>query len=387
VADWEHDDGWEDGEAASPTDPGGVEGVRILGAAPGGPRFPLGGDDATWSASAEDREGSEEGGDTSGSMRLPHWTEPPTGEVPRFLPEDDTSDDLESWSTLGGSTPRFRTGAGAWAGSDLQAGELEHDDSTAVGALAEHPEDEHDDLAPPPRTRRERRERRARGAGGRGGTAVADGTTREAPPERGALEGPPRPGPLPRERPVPTGQRVITGLVLAGIALLCFLAGRPVTTVLVTVIVGVAAFELYEALRRAGYHTATVIGLLGCVAIVPIAYDQGERAFPMMIVLVVAFTMLWYLVEVVRVPRLLRRLRWAPAGPQGRHRVPGGRRDLRRGLRHRRLVRGIAPWPHPARAGLTQQDGRRARRGHDRGARARRLRRGHVAPVGRRWRR
>ena len=36
------------------------------------------------------------------------------------------------------------------------------------------------------------------------------------------------------------------------------------------------------------------------VAIVPIAYDQGRDAFPMMIFLVVAFTMLWYLFEVMR---------------------------------------------------------------------------------------
>jgi CDP-diglyceride synthetase len=43
-----------------------------------------------------------------------------------------------------------------------------------------------------------------------------------------------------------------------------------------------------------------VVGLLGCVAIVPVAYDQGERAFPLVGILVVVFTFLWYLLEVVR---------------------------------------------------------------------------------------
>jgi phosphatidate cytidylyltransferase len=36
------------------------------------------------------------------------------------------------------------------------------------------------------------------------------------------------------------------------------------------------------------------------VAIVPIAYNEGDSAFPLVAVLVVTFTFLWYLVEVVR---------------------------------------------------------------------------------------
>jgi phosphatidate cytidylyltransferase len=94
--------------------------------------------------------------------------------------------------------------------------------------------------------------------------------------------------------------RFITAAVVAVVALAAFAAGRPAATFLVTVLVGACAFELYEAFRRAGYHTATVVGLLGCVAIVPVAYDQGERAFPLVGILVVVFTFLWYLLEVVR---------------------------------------------------------------------------------------
>jgi phosphatidate cytidylyltransferase len=62
----------------------------------------------------------------------------------------------------------------------------------------------------------------------------------------------------------------------------------------------VCAFELLESFRRAGYHPATVMALLACAAIVPIAYNKGEAAFPLVTVLVVTFTLLWYLFQVVR---------------------------------------------------------------------------------------
>ncbi len=95
------------------------------------------------------------------------------------------------------------------------------------------------------------------------------------------------------------GSRVVTAVIIAAVGLAAFAAGRAAATFLVTVIVGVCAFELYEAFRRSGYHTATVIGLLGCVAAVPVAYNQGERGIVMVSVLVIVFTFFWYLFEVV----------------------------------------------------------------------------------------
>jgi phosphatidate cytidylyltransferase len=266
-------------------------------------------------------------------MPLPHWTEPPTGEVPRIL-DDDTSDDLESWSALTGSTPRFRTDSGDWAAGDFEAGELEHDDSTLVGALDEDPQS---DPYAAPMSRRARREAReaeeaaAKQSKSRRGrrtstsssgaesaaapAAAASSRTADlgpppaeagaAPPGPGTLEGPNRPPADTGHHRIPPGadtpQRVVTGVIAAVVAIVCFLLGRVPTLILATAIIGIAAFEFYEALRRAGYHTATLIGLLGCVAIVPVAYDQLTDAFPMMIFLVVAFTMLWYLFEVMRV--------------------------------------------------------------------------------------
>ena len=71
----------------------------------GGPLFP-----------DRSRRGRERGDDSSGAIRfgpndtgpLPHWTDPPTGEVPRVLPEKDPSEDVDVWSTFTTETPVWR---------------------------------------------------------------------------------------------------------------------------------------------------------------------------------------------------------------------------------------------------------------------------------------
>lgn len=326
MSDWRDDE--YDEEPRRSREPTG-EGVRILGSESGGssrPSFAAGDDEYdTWSATDEGWAPRASTGEPSGAMPLPHWTEPPTGDVPRIL-DDDTSDDLESWSAVAGRAPRFRTDAGDWAAGDFEAGELEHDDSTLVGALDESPPA--NPYGTPTLSRKARREQREADAAASKGRGRRKARPADLPPAdydsmdldhtddsmtlpaAGSLEGPPRRP----ERPGggrsgggdhgPNGddtqQRVVTGVVAGVVAVIAFALGTVPTLILATVIVGVAAAEMFEALRRAGYHTATLVGLLGCVAIVPIAYDQGKDAFPMMIFLVVAFTMLWYLFEVMR---------------------------------------------------------------------------------------
>jgi phosphatidate cytidylyltransferase len=309
VSDWRDDEGEDESTRARDETVG--EGVRILGAdavgepAPG--RFPLpesGGEAPTWSASssgyAPQQPAAEPGG--SGSMPLPHWSEPPTGEVPKIFADEDAGDeDLDSWASLSGSTPRFRTDAGDWADGDFAEGELAHDDSTAIGALADD-HDADDSPAPPSRRRSGRRAPRGRRSAPEPPPPPVD----EVPlPPAGDLEGampryerePERP--RARDSAADRQNRVITGLVVGAVALVAFIAGRQATLFLATVVVGVAAFELYEAFRRGGYHLATVVGLLGCVAIVPFAYDQGGDAYPLVMMLVVIFSFLWYLAQVV----------------------------------------------------------------------------------------
>jgi phosphatidate cytidylyltransferase len=239
-------------------------------------------------------------GEPSGAMPLPHWTEPPTGEVPMIA---DEPGDEEVWQSAGGGQPRFRSDAGDWSDSDFGAlgDEGLHDDTTAMGALVDEPEvDEEEEFAAqvaarraPERRQRTRtartRNRTARGAAASPYPSIEDET--DAPHVTAS----------PRVTPSTDDlmTRVVTGVVLAAVAIVAFLVGRAGTAVLVTVIVAACAFELFEGLRRAGFQPATLLALLGSLAMVGIAYNHGERAFPLVTAVVVAFTLFWYLAKVV----------------------------------------------------------------------------------------
>jgi phosphatidate cytidylyltransferase len=267
-----------------------------------GARFPLPGDpiegEAGWPGADDPGLGRP---DPMGA-ELPHWTEPPTGQVPRVLGGED-GDDFEPWAQVTGQGPRFRTGDADWSGGDWAEGEFFNDSTTGgIGALTEDPDAF--DAAPPPRRGRRGRERGRERDRGRGRPEPEHEAHHDGP---GGLEGAPLPEhyePYDAEgepqRASDSGMRLVTGVVMAVVALAAFAAGHAVAMLLVTVIVGLCALELYTAFQRAGYHPATAVGLLGCVAIVPIAYNKGERAFPLVMLLVVVFTFLWYMVEVVR---------------------------------------------------------------------------------------
>jgi phosphatidate cytidylyltransferase len=233
----------------------------------------------------------------SGPVQLPHWTEPPTGEVPSVISGEQAAtrddDDLESWRFGSGQTPRYRADESDWSEPDFSSPERLKDDSLALGALRDHdrPEDDDDDDAAFEAEVAARR---------RGGNGRRRPVRRTRPP--GPTEEEEEPGAPVQHRGAPPDlvTRLLTAAAIAVVALIMLKLGRGATTILVAVIVGAAAFELYEAFRRAGYHPATVIGLLGCVSIVGIAYTNGLDAFPLVTILVVAFTMLWYMLEVVK---------------------------------------------------------------------------------------
>jgi phosphatidate cytidylyltransferase len=303
------------------------EGVRILGPAEDSDELwdeeaadfdPIDNGDATWSASEQGlsetrprrrqrgrrgrrsaRRGAEAPPsesavtepppDAGGSVRLPHWTEPPTGEIPQVISGEHASvdDDLDAWASSRGQTPRYRMEASDWAEADFSDPDELRDDSAALGALRERdlPDQGEDDALE---------------------EAVATGRrpgSRRRPPrrdQRGALEEEEAPPSGPEKAPPDLITRVLTAVAIAVVALIVLKLGRGPTTFMVAVIVGAAAFELYEAFRRAGYHPATLLGLLACVSIVPIAYSNGLDAFPLVIVLLTAFTLLWYMAEVVK---------------------------------------------------------------------------------------
>lgn len=103
-----------------------------------------------------------------------------------------------------------------------------------------------------------------------------------------------------RENGSGIGLRVGTGMAVAVIALLAFKLGTVTSVVLVAIVVTFAAGECFSVLRRAGYHPATLLGLVGTVSLVVGAYTKGVAALPLVMVLITVFTLIWYLFGVER---------------------------------------------------------------------------------------
>ena len=96
------------------------------------------------------------------------------------------------------------------------------------------------------------------------------------------------------------GVRIATGLAVAVITLVLFALGTVPALALCIVVVTFAAGECFGVLRRAGYHPATLLGLVGTVALMIAAYTKGASAVPLVLVLITVFTFLWYLLGVER---------------------------------------------------------------------------------------
>lgn len=239
---------------------------------------------------AHDMDGLDVAGDDSETVEsapapegLPHWSEPATGEVPVILPEFEAEDLSDASAGM-----RFRTGAtGGWTEEELDSFdglEPELDDELGLSALASPPED--DDVA----FDREVAARRVHTTPSPRPRAAADAGSRGARDADPMGIGPDRPDIL---------VRIVTGLGMAVLALVCLSAGRDVTMVLATAIVGVCTFELFQALHARGFRPATVIAILGSLTIVPLAYNRGEFAYVFVLPLVMVFTLLWFVFEVV----------------------------------------------------------------------------------------
>lgn len=210
---------------------------------------------------------------------LPHWTEPPTGEVPRVTPDEveAESDDLDAWSSFATSGPRWRDSAGDWAEPDYDPEAMRHDDSTRLGALDDRERPAPDDF-------------------------FFDAPAYEEPPppviRTGVRAQPAAP-------PAPAGDRDMTvaigvGAALAALFLLLMQIGPGAAMVLVAGVLVIAAAELFGGLQRGGYQPATLLGLVAVGASVGAAYWKGETALPLVMALTVVFSLLWYLVGVTR---------------------------------------------------------------------------------------
>jgi len=149
---------------------------------------------------------------------------------------------------------------------------------------------------------------RRRGSGGRPAPAtrgdVGEGPTGGGPPAprrpRPRPGEPGRKGPEPRAAGSSLGIRVGTGIAVAVIALLAFKLGTVPSLVLSAIVVTFAAGECFGVLRHAGYHPASLLGLVGTVSLMVGAYAKGVAALPLVLVLITVFTLIWYLFGIER---------------------------------------------------------------------------------------
>ena len=89
-----------------------------------------------------------------------------------------------------------------------------------------------------------------------------------------------------------------SGVLLGIAALACFAAGTVATMVIVSVVLLLATAEAYAAFRRAHYHPATLLGLVAVLSLLIETYNKGVAALPLVLVLLVAGSFIWYLARV-----------------------------------------------------------------------------------------
>jgi phosphatidate cytidylyltransferase len=222
------------------------------------------------------------GGPPSGDTALPHWTDPPTGEVPRIFAPDEDADDLDAWSTFSSSGPRWRDSSTDYDLHDYEDVSRLGDDETRIGALDERDRpDPHDFFADEP----------ALGEDPSGGYPSASTRTITSDPRRSAASNQrvDRSG-AGRDVPMAVGVGVVFGIV----AIICFMVGPALTMVLVAAVIGLAGLEFFNAVRKAGYQPATLLGAAAVVAFALAAYYKGDVAYPLVIFLTVVFGMLWF---------------------------------------------------------------------------------------------
>lgn len=217
-------------------------------------------------------------GDTG---QLPHWTEPPTGEVPRLERaegHDDPplDDELDVWSSFTSESPVWRDDVDA-AADEHPTRQITGQQPSVTGQQArttgQHPRA----TGEVPATREPARITIGTDPSGMPRRAPAPSGRR-----RGGSRAPSASGPAPsggRDLPM----AVAAGLVLAAV-FIGLLLWRPVGVVaFIAVLLGLAAVEFYDKVGEKGYRPAVVPGIAACVLAPVAAYWLGEIALPLVL--------------------------------------------------------------------------------------------------------
>lgn len=252
---------------------------------------PLFGDEPTGQMPATESSGVDSSGPglsfgDSDTGPLPHWTEPPTGEMPRTLsvpPPPDPTDDLDVWSTFSNATP-------VWSDDPAPVDDAE---SGVIGtAFTDEPVDE---SVPVPRREPGRITIGTDPTEDRVGRPVPKGRSRSSADvtrsgQRGARPGAPSRAAAPAGgtggRDMPTA--VAVGLLIAAAFIGSLLIKPVVTLVVIVLIIGLASVEFFDKVTEKGYRPATVAGIVACTAAPIATYWAHERAIPLIVVLALA---------------------------------------------------------------------------------------------------
>jgi phosphatidate cytidylyltransferase len=216
---------------------------------------------------------------------LPHWTEPPTGEVPKVL-SDEGQEDVDPWSSFSGQAPVWRDDESGDPGAETDLTPLT-DNLPPVEATGGHLFGEDEPSTPS--------ERPAEPWPPAEQARVTPIRTRGAPPPppsgrtRDNTGSTPRGGTAGRDLPM----AIAVGFGLAAIFVLLLILGEKYVVGLVAVILAIAAVEFYDTVRSKGYQPAQFIGLAAVIGLPLGAYWVGIDALPLLVVLAFLATSVW----------------------------------------------------------------------------------------------
>ncbi len=208
---------------------------------------------------------------------LPHWTDAPTGQVPIVVARE-AAESGDPWSAI--PAPAWREGEVDWVAHEDQfdasilAGDDREDtarpweftlpdDVVAEEAVLEE--------APRPEPHRIQRTRRSITSNPLAGRAVRQSIDRSV------------------------SRATMTGVLLAAVVLLVFIAGALPVAVLVLAALGLASAEAYAGFRAVGAHPASVLGIVAVLTLSVAVYNKGLIAYGAVSVLLLLFGFIWYL--------------------------------------------------------------------------------------------
>jgi phosphatidate cytidylyltransferase len=231
-----------------------------------------------------------------GTGTLPHWTEPPTGEIPRLDAAAGTEaaatddDELDVWSSFSSEAPVWKDDTPSPADDvrdpssevPLQRRAADRRDTGATDAVEAVP------------TGQQRRVTGESEVIAHEPSRITIGTDPSGmprrPPETGRRRrgGPPPAASRPSAGPPPASGRdmptaIAVGLVLAAAFVAALMWDTRAVAAIIVLILGLAAVEFYDKVSEKGYRPAVVPGVLTCVAAPIACYWLGIGTLPLVL--------------------------------------------------------------------------------------------------------